>query len=63
MNNNETHALVLTNEELGAIMDALAEKPYKISAPIIGIIQNQLQAEFEEKKKKAEEEAKAKENK
>lgn len=58
--NNEAHTLTLTNEELGLIMDALAEKPYKISAPIIGIIQNQLQAEFEEKKKKLAEETKEK---
>ena len=59
MNNNEAHNLVLTNEELTAIFNALAEQPYKTAAPIIDTMQNQLKAEFEEKKKKLEEEAKA----
>ncbi len=58
MNNNETHTLVFMNDELRVIIDALAETPYKISAPIIGTIQSQLQAGFEEKKRKAEAEAK-----
>ena len=58
--NNEAHTLVFTNEELSVIFNALAEQPYKDVAPIIGIIQNQLQAEAEEKKKKFEAEAKEK---
>lgn len=59
MNNNyESHTLVLTNEELSVIFDALSNLSYKSAAPIIGILQSQLQAELEEKKKKAEEEAK-----
>lgn len=57
---NQTNTLVFTNEELNIIFDALAELPYKRSAPIIGTMQQQLQAAFEEKKKKFEEE---KENK
>lgn len=60
MNNNEAHTLVLTNEELTVIFTALAERPYKDAAPIIGILQNQLQAEMEEKKKQFEAEAKEK---
>lgn len=60
MNNNETHTLVLTNEELTLIFNALAEQPYKTAAPIIDTMQNQLKAEFEEKKKKFEEESKEK---
>lgn len=63
MNNNEAHTLVLTNEELTVIFNALAELPYKDSAPIIMILQNQIQAEMEEKKKKFAEEAKAEEKK
>lgn len=60
MNNNEAHTLVLTNEELSVIFNSLAEQPYKDAAPIIGILQNQLQAEMEEKKKQFEAEAKEK---
>lgn len=60
MNNNETHTLVLTNEELTTIFNSLAERPYKEAAPIIGTMQQQLQAEMEEKKKKFEAEAKEK---
>ena len=58
MNNNESHTLVLTNEELSVIFNALSEQPYKNAAPIFDTMQNQLKAEFEEKKRKAEEEAK-----
>ena len=57
---NQTNTLVFTNEELNIIFEALAELPYKRSASIIGTMQQQLQAAFEEKKKKFEEE---KENK
>lgn len=60
MNNNEAHTLVLTNEELTVIFNALAELPYKDAAPIIMILQNQIQAEMEERKNKLAEEAKAK---
>lgn len=60
MNNNETHTLVLTNEELTVIFNALAEQSYKTAAPIIDTMQNQLKAEFEEKKKKLAEESKEK---
>lgn len=60
MNNNETHTLVLTNEELTAIFNALAEQSYKTAAPIIDTMQNQLKAEFEEKKKKFETKAEEK---
>lgn len=60
MNNNETHTLVLTNEELTVIFNALAEQSYKTAAPIIYTMQNQLKAEFEEKKKKLAEESKEK---
>jgi hypothetical protein len=48
---NFAHTLVLTNEELTVIFNALAEQPYKDAAPIIGTMQQQLQAEMEEKKK------------
>lgn len=58
--NNEAHTLVLTNEELSVIFDALSNLPYKSSAPIIMILQNQIQAEMEEKKKKLAEESKEK---
>ena len=51
MNNNETHTLVLTNEELTTIFNSLTERPYKEAAPIIVTMQQQLQAEMEEKKK------------
>lgn len=57
---NQANTLVFTNEELNIIFEALAELPYKKSAPIIGTMQQQLQAAFEEKKKKLEEEAKEK---
>lgn len=60
MNNVEAHTLVLTNEELTVIFNALAEQPYKDAAPIIMILQNQIQAEMEERKNKLAEEAKAK---
>lgn len=60
MNNNEAHTLVLTNEELTVIFNSLAEQSYKDAAPIIGTMQQQLQAEMEEKKKQIEKEAKAK---
>ena len=63
MNNNEAHTLVLTNEELTVIFNSLAEQPYKDSAPIIMILQNQIQAEMEEKKKKFAEESKTEEKK
>ena len=58
--NNESHTLVFTNEELNVVFEALSELPYKKSAPIIGTMQQQLQAAFEEKKKKLEEESKEK---
>ena len=48
---NETHNLVLTNEELTVIFNSLSEQPYKDAAPIIGVLQNQLQAEMKEKQK------------
>lgn len=57
---NQTNTLVFTNEELNTIFEALSELPYKRSAPIIGTMQQQLQAAFEEKKKKLAEEAKEK---
>lgn len=56
--NNEAHNLVLTNEELGVIFEALSNQQYKVAAPVIMILQNQLQAEAEEKKKKFAEESK-----
>lgn len=61
--NNEAHTLVLTNEELSVIFEALAERPYKIAAPIIMVLQNQIQAEMEERKNKLAEKAKAEEKK
>jgi hypothetical protein len=57
---NQTNTLVFTNEELSVIFEALSNLPYKSAAPIIGTMQQQLQASFEEKKKKFEEEAKEK---
>jgi hypothetical protein len=55
-NENLCHKLVFTNEELSVIFEALSNLPYKSAAPIIGTMQQQLQASFEEKKKKFEEE-------
>ena len=51
MENQNTHTLVLTNEELTMVFNALAELPYKSAASIIDTMQNQLKAEFEERKK------------
>ena len=55
---NQTNTLVLTNEELNTIFETLAELPYKKSAPVIGTMQQQLQAAFEEKKKQLDKENK-----
>lgn len=55
---NQTNTLVFTNEELNTIFEALSELPYKRSAPIIGTMQQQLQAAFEEKKKQLDKEKK-----
>lgn len=55
---NQTNTLVFTNEELNIIFEALSELPYKRSAPIIGTMQQQLQAAFEEKKKQLDKEKK-----
>lgn len=60
---NQTNTLVFTNEELNTIFEALSELPYKRSAPIIGTMQQQLQAAFEEKKRKAERPKEEKEEK
>lgn len=57
---NQTNTLVFTNEELNIIFDSLSNLPYKNAAPIIGTMQQQLQAAFEEKKKKLAEESKEK---
>lgn len=57
-NENLCHKLAFTNEELSVVFEALSNLSYKTAAPIIDTMQNQLKAEFEEKKKKLEEEAK-----
>lgn len=50
-NENLCHKLAFTNEELSVIFEALSNLPYKSAAPIIDTMQNQLKAEFEERKK------------